>query len=124
MLLSRGSYHIVLTGRKKDIIKDKLGNVVYPVEVEQCISGHPGVADVVVVGFRPVNEDEKLAAFVVPRDESVQADALLGELRSHIRDTIGSHKIPQILKLQGRIPMNSNGKPDKKILIDELHLRN
>ncbi|MBL7961499.1 acyl--CoA ligase [bacterium] len=120
----RSDNHIVLTGRKKDIIKDKFGNVVYPVEVEQCISGHPGVADVVVVGFRPVNEDEKLAAFVVPRDESVQADALLGELRSHIRDTIGSHKIPQILKLQGRIPMNSNGKPDKKILIDELHLRN
>ncbi|KAB2881184.1 acyl--CoA ligase [bacterium] len=113
--------HIVLTGRKKDIIKDKFGNVVFPVEVEQCISGHPGVADVVVVGFRPMNEDEKLAAFIVPRDESVQTDDLLSELRSHIRNTIGPHKIPQILKLRGGIPMNSNGKPDKKILIDELN---
>lgn len=120
----RPDNHIVMTGRKKDIIKDKFGNVVYPAEVEQCLSGHSGVADVVVVGFRPLNEDEKLAAFIVPRNGSAKSEFLLDELRKHIHDKIGSHKIPQIFKFKDQITRNSNGKPNKKILIEELHLRN
>lgn len=117
----RSDNHIIMTGRKKDIIKDKFGNVVYPAEVEQCLAGHSGVTDVVVVGFRHSNEEEKLAAFIVPRNGSMPHESLLEDLRNHIRDKIGPHKIPQIIEFKDQLPRNSNGKPEKKLLIDELN---
>jgi acyl-coenzyme A synthetase/AMP-(fatty) acid ligase len=119
----RSDNHIIMTGRKKDIIKDKFGNVVYPAEVERCLAGHSGVTDVVVVGFRHSNAEEKLAAFIVPRNGSMPHESLLEELRNRIRDTIGSHKIPQIFEFKDQLPRNSNGKPDKKILTEELILK-
>ena len=117
--ISRDNY-IVLTGRKKDIIKDKFGNLVYPSEVEHCIAEHTGIEDVVVVGIQPPDEDEKLAAFIVSKEGS-NRQFLLGELRNHIRAKIGSHKIPQIFEFKDHIIRNSNGKPDKKSLIQELN---
>ncbi len=113
--------YIVLTGRKKDIIKDKFGNVIYPSEVESCLAEHSGIEDVVVVGLRPLNEDEKLAAFIVPRAGFRQIEALQEELRKHVRDKIGPHKIPQIFQFKNNLIRNSNGKPDKKSLIEELN---
>lgn len=113
-------HRVRLTGRKKDIIKDKFGNIVHPSEVEACLTSHHGIADAVVLGFRHNEEDEKLAAFIIPRDAATPAESLLDEVRIHIRDRLGVHKVPQVFRIKEHLPRSSGGKIERQPLLAEL----
>ncbi|MCJ1295220.1 hypothetical protein MMC34_006782 [Xylographa carneopallida] len=56
--------YVQITGRIKDLII-RGGENIHPLEVENCILGHPGIADVSVVGLPDDRYGEVVAAFVV-----------------------------------------------------------
>lgn len=52
------------------------GENIYPLEVEDVLSMHPGVAEVAVVGRSDERWGEVVTAFVVPRDPNLTAETL------------------------------------------------
>lgn len=115
----RADGHIVLTGRIKNIIKQANGDYICPEEVELALEKHPCVREAAVCGFTSQRGDERLAAFIVSK-VPVQADAFFGELRQHIKDDLGSHKVPAVFFLKEALPRGGFGKVMREQLRREI----
>ncbi len=96
------SYH----GRNDDVM-NAMGYRVSPLEVEQCLSHHPSVAEVAVTELE-VREDVKvIAAFVVPRDpDEADAEPLLAYAHRHL----AGYKCPREVIFTASLPRTANGK--------------
>ena len=101
-------------GRVDDVINTG-GEKVVAGEVTRVLSGHPGVADVVVVGRADREWGQRVTAVVVPADPS--APPTLAELRAYARDRLPPAAAPRELDLVARIPLLASGKPDRAALI-------
>jgi acyl-CoA synthetase (AMP-forming)/AMP-acid ligase II len=77
--------------------------------------GCAGVAQVAVVGVPDDYFGEVGAAFVVPADPTLTADAVL----AHAREHLANFKVPRRVELVGELPVNATGKVRK----DELRAR-
>jgi acyl-CoA synthetase (AMP-forming)/AMP-acid ligase II len=84
------------------------GENVYPLEVENVLSAHPGVAAVGVVGVPETRLGETLAAFIVPTDSAHPPRP--EELGSFARVKLAGFKIPQYWYSVTELPLNSAGK--------------
>jgi acyl-CoA synthetase (AMP-forming)/AMP-acid ligase II len=87
---------------------------VHPVEVEQVIATHPGVARIAVVGRSAPVIGEIGVAFVVPEDRALAPS--LAELRAHVRTQLADYKAPDHLVLVDDIPLTPMLKPDRVAL--------
>ena len=103
---------LTIVDRKKDMIVSGGFNV-FPREVEDVISTHPGVAAVAVVGVPDEKWGEAVKAVVVPR-EGVVLDT--DELIALVKEHKGSHYAPKSIDIVDSIPMSAVGKPDKRAL--------
>lgn len=99
-----------------DRVKDMIlsgGENIYPAEVENAIFGHPGVADVAVIGVPDEKWGEAVKAIVVakpgehPTPESVIAWA---------KERIASYKCPKTVDIIEALPRNPSGKILRKDL--------
>lgn len=96
------TYH----GRNDDTM-NAMGYRVSPLEVEQCLSQHGGVAEVAVAELA-VREDVKvIAAFVVPKDPD-EADA--GPLLAYAHQHLAGYKCPREVIFVDALPRTANGK--------------
>ena len=102
---------VTLVDRRKDMIITG-GENVYPVEVEQVLHRHPGVADVAVVGVGDPQWGETVLAVVVADDPAVTADDVIG----FARDRIAHFKAPRRVEFVGELPRNATGKLLKRLL--------
>ncbi len=102
---------VTLVDRRKDMIITG-GENVYPVEVEQVLHRHPGVADVAVVGVGDPQWGETVLAVVVADDPAVTADDVIG----FARDRIAHFKAPRRVEFVGELPRNATGKLLKRVL--------
>jgi fatty-acyl-CoA synthase len=89
------------------------GENVFPQEVQETLTAHPGVADVAVVGVDDADFGQRLAAFVVLR-EGAQASA--DDLRTHVKDHLARYKVPRDVEFVDEIPRNPTGKIVKRLL--------
>jgi acyl-CoA synthetase (AMP-forming)/AMP-acid ligase II len=99
--------YLYLAGRKGDMII-RGGENVYPLEVENVLTEHPGVADAVVVGMPDERLGETVMAFIVPAGsgESLDADSL----RAFARQRLAGFKVPARWAFTESLPRNANGK--------------
>ncbi|HME75611.1 MAG TPA: fatty acid--CoA ligase family protein [Mycobacterium sp.] len=111
--------YLHLVGRRHDMVI-RGGENVYPVEIENVLAAHPGVAAVGVVGVPDPHLGENLAAFVVPADPSHPPQA--AGLRSFARARLAGFKVPAHWYTIDALPQNSAGKVVRKALCD-LHLQ-
>lgn len=89
------------------------GENVYPEEVENLLAGHPGVADVAVLGVPDEEFGQRLAAYVVPAAGArLTADVLAGYVRTHL----ARHKVPRSFEFVAAIPRTQTGKVDQVAL--------
>jgi fatty-acyl-CoA synthase len=114
--------YVNIVGRSKDMVI-RGGENVYPREVEEFLYGHPGIADVQVIGVPDTRYGEELMAWIIPRgDASLDADAV----REFCQGRIAHYKIPRYVKLVDAFPMTVTGKVQKFKMrdqaIDELGL--
>ncbi len=99
----------------RDRIKDMIvtgGENVYPAEVESVLAGHPGVADVAVIGVPSTTWGETPLAFVVARDGRVDPSDIIEFARAHL----AHFKCPTAVEFVDELPRNPSGKVLKREL--------
>ena len=99
-----------------DRVKDMIvsgGENVYPAEVENAIFGHPGVADVAVIGVPDEKWGESVKAIIVPKPgEAPTAE----EIIAWAKERIASYKCPKTVDIATELPRNPSGKILRKDL--------
>lgn len=113
----KGEY--ILVGRKKEIIKDSQGNLIYPSEVETILEQHPEVKEAGVCPFFINLEKERLIAFVTPSSTSLNDNELSEILKNYIQQKLGRAKVPAFFVFKKNLPRGANGKILKSDLIEE-----
>ncbi len=103
-----------IVDRKKDLIL-RGGYNVYPREVEEVLAGHPGVAQVAVVGFPNEVHGEEICAVVVRSPEGLDLDA--PTLIQWSRQLLGRYKYPRRVEFVDSLPMGPSGKILKREII-------
>jgi long-chain acyl-CoA synthetase len=104
--------YLFLTDRIKDMIVSG-GENIYPVEVEEVLAQHPGVADVAVIGVPHERWGETVLALVVlAPGASVDASELVGFARSRL----AGYKLPRSVEFVASLPRSPAGKVLKREL--------
>lgn len=79
--------YLKITGRIKDIII-RGGENIHPLEIENCLLGHPKVAEVSVVGLPDERYGEVVAAFIIrAAGTGLSAD----EVKTWVREQLSNH---------------------------------
>jgi acyl-CoA synthetase (AMP-forming)/AMP-acid ligase II len=102
--------------RLKDMIISGSENI-YPAELEQVISAHPGVAEVAVVGKPDAKWGEIPVALIVVRPGMKVAGE---EIISLCRENLAKYKCVKEVRFINIIPKNAVGKVLKKELRSQL----
>ena len=105
---------ITIHDRLKDMIISG-GENVYPAELENVISSHPGVADVAVIGQPSERWGESPFAVIVRKDENLSAENVL-QFCDH---KLARFKQPKGAAFVEEIPRNPTGKPLKRLLREQ-----
>jgi acyl-CoA synthetase (AMP-forming)/AMP-acid ligase II len=98
--------YVFIHDRVKDMIITG-GENVYPAEVENAIFGHPGVADVAVIGIPDARWGEAVKAVVVRK---AGADPTPAEIIAWARERIAAYKAPKSVDYIDALPRNASGK--------------
>jgi acyl-CoA synthetase (AMP-forming)/AMP-acid ligase II len=101
--------------RKKDMIRSG-GQNVYSKEVEDCLSGHPAVADVGVIGLDDPIYEEMVCAVVVLRPGHQPSPALEADIAGFVRQRKAGYNTPKKVFFRDALPKNAVGKILKHVL--------
>ena len=107
--ISGDGMHRIVGRESVDLIKSG-GYRVGAGEIETALLGHPGVAEVAVVGLPDDDLGQRIVAFVV-------GDAQPGELIDYVAQQLSVHKRPREVRLVESLPRNAMGKVVKKELM-------
>jgi fatty-acyl-CoA synthase len=99
--------------RKKDMIISG-GENIYCAEVEDALAGHPGIADVSVIGVPDERWGEVPLAIVVPHDPAAPPTA--DEVEEFCRTRLAGYKRPRRIQIVDELPRNAGGKVLKRAL--------
>jgi acyl-CoA synthetase (AMP-forming)/AMP-acid ligase II len=99
--------YLVVTGRAKDIII-RNGENISPKEVEDILVGHPGVAEIAVVGLPDERTGERACAVIVPADQHPPDVAGLRDLL--MDHGVAKFKVPEQVVVWDALPKNDAGK--------------
>ena len=101
--------YLTIRDRKKDVIITG-GENVSSIEVEDCLFGHPAVAEVAVIGVPDERWGETVKALVVLAEgQSATED----ELIAHCKARLARYKAPTSVELREAIPRTATGKVQK-----------
>ncbi|MDN5796227.1 MAG: AMP-binding protein [Intrasporangium sp.] len=104
--------YVTFRGRADDLM-NPLGYRVSPVEVEQCLAGHPSVADVAVTDVEVRPGVRIVVAFVVARAGAGRDSAALLSYAAH---HLAAYKCPREVVWVEALPRTANGKLRRRAL--------
>jgi fatty-acyl-CoA synthase len=109
--------YVRITDRLKDVIKTG-GEWISSLALEDLILGHPGVAEVAVIGVPDPKWTERPLAIVVPRPgQQVDEASVRARLQAHVaKGMLPAYAVPGQILFAGALPRTSVGKLDKKAL--------
>jgi malonyl-CoA/methylmalonyl-CoA synthetase len=107
--------YFTISGRTKELIISG-GYNVYPREVEEVLEGHPGVAEVAVVGLPDEEYGERVTAAVVRENPQLTAE----EVKDFCRDDLAGYKKPREVFFVDELPRNALGKVQKHLVQEDL----
>ena len=106
----RGYFRI--TDRKKDMIIVS-GFKVFPNEIEDVVTMHPGVLEVAAIGASDDKAGEVVKIVVVKKDPALTEEALL----EHCRKNLTGYKVPKIVEFRIEpLPKTNVGKILRRLL--------
>lgn len=105
---------IYLLDRKKDMIIVSGFNV-YPNEIEDILTSHPGIREAAVIGLSSEKTGEQIKAFIVRKDKNLTKD----EVIKHCREFLTAYKVPKIIEFREKLPKTNVGKVLRRALRDE-----
>jgi fatty acid CoA ligase FadD36 len=108
-VIDSAGMHRIIGRESVDLIKSG-GYRIGAGEIETVLLGHPGVAEVAVVGLPDADLGQRIVAFVV-------GDANSEELIRFVAEQLSVHKRPREVRLVDALPRNAMGKVVKKELM-------
>jgi long-chain acyl-CoA synthetase len=102
--------YVELVGRAKDIIS-RGGNKIAPLEIDNLLGEHPGVAAALCAGVPDERLGEVIHAVVVPRDGATLDAAVL---RDWLLARTERFKVPNVFHFRAALPSGSSGKADRR----------
>jgi long-chain acyl-CoA synthetase len=97
--------YVKIVDRKKDMILVSGFNV-YPTEIEQVVSLHPGVLECAAIGVPDARSGEAVKLFVVKKDASLTEDDIAG----YCRENFTAYKRPRSIEFRDELPKSNVGK--------------
>lgn len=97
--------YVKIVDRKKDMILVSGFNV-YPNEIEDVVSQHPGVLEVAAIGVPDEKSGEAPKIFVVKKDPNLTAEALV----KHCKENLAAYKCPKHIEFRKDLPKTNVGK--------------
>ena len=82
-------------------------------EIEAVLAGHPGVREAAVVAREDVPGQRRLVAYGVVEEG---AEVSVSGLRSYLSERLPEHMVPGAFVVLERLPLNANGKVDRRAL--------
>lgn len=104
-------------GRGDDLIKSS-GFRIGPAEIEECLIGHDAVVEAAVVGKPDKDRGSIVKAFIKLRNGLNGSDALMAELREHVKSRLAGYKAPREIEFVDGFEMTSSGKINRRLLRD------
>jgi acetyl-CoA synthetase len=104
-----------ITGRVDDVINVS-GHRMGTAEVESALVLHPKVAEAAVVGYPHDLKGQGIYCYVTLNVGEEGSDALLAELKQHVRKEIGPIATPDIIHFTDGLPKTRSGKIMRRIL--------
>jgi long-chain acyl-CoA synthetase len=106
--------YFTLIDRKRDVVIVDGFNV-YPSEIENVLTAHPGVAEAAVVGVPDSAHGEVVTAYIIPREPAPSPE----EIRAYAAQHLAGYKVPAIVELRPTLPRNMLGKVLRRVLREE-----
>jgi len=103
-----------IVDRKKDMILVSGFNV-YPTEIEEVISGHPGVLECACIGVPDANSGEAVKLFVVRKDPNLTVEQMV----EYCKEQFTAYKKPKYIEFRNELPKTNVGKILRRELRDE-----
>ena len=112
-------YYFIL-GRADDVI-NVAGHRLGTREIEESIAGHPGVAEVAVVGVQDAIKGQAALAFVVPRRSLSElgdtgGSQLVREIGARVDGHLGALARPRAVHLVSALPKTRSGKMLRRVI--------
>jgi acyl-CoA synthetase (AMP-forming)/AMP-acid ligase II len=104
--------YVYLEGRRSDLII-RGGENISPVEIENRLFEHPGIAEVAIVGVEHPQLGQEVAAFVVTHEPGALSE---DDVRKWVAATLASFKVPTKVEFRAELPHNASGKVLKHLL--------
>ncbi len=102
-------------GRADDMFK-AAGYRIGPGEIENCLLGHPAVANVAVVPKPDTERGALVKAFVVLAAGYRGDGALVEALQHHVRGKLAPYEYPKDIEFIDALPMTTTGKVQRRVL--------
>ncbi len=103
-------------GRDDEMIVSGAENV-FPREVEELLSQHPGIEEAAAIGVEDSEWGQRLAAFIV---RSPGSDVDEDDVRTYVREHLARYKVPRDITFVEELPRNPTGKILKRELAEQL----
>jgi fatty-acyl-CoA synthase len=104
--------YIAITGRSKDMVI-RGGENIYPREIEECLYGHPAIADAQAFGVPDAFCGEELCAWIKLKPGAAATEE---EIHAFCRDRITHFKVPRYVRFIDAYPMTVTGKVQKFVM--------
>jgi long-chain acyl-CoA synthetase len=105
---------VTIVDRKKDMILVSGFNV-YPNEIEQVVSMHPGVLECAAIGVPDEHSGEVPKVFVVKKDPNLTEQDVI----EHCKKELTGYKRPKYVEFRADLPKTNVGKILRRALRDE-----
>ncbi len=105
--------YLWILGRRQDLII-RGGFKIAPVEVEQALRRHPGIADAAVFGVPDHIGQAAVACAVIPDDPLLRP----AHVRAWVRAQVADYAVPRHVQFVDRIPLTAIGKVDRRALVE------
>lgn len=110
--------NLYVLGRKNNTI-NKGGVKILPYNIEKILDTHPKILKSVVFALSDKEKGNEIAAIIITKDPKLN----IKEVRTYCKESLEPSYRPKKIKIIEDMKLNSNGKIDRKKLIDSLFKR-